>query len=111
MNSQSTNNINASAYEGLAQQLQQQQQQPMSIDEQSSLWVRDTLVLCPCSENEWLPMHPDYPADIFTSCLTTPIQMALRWFVNRNQKSMQHVHPDALDAIPGATSDRKTPLG
>ena len=91
--------------------MQQQQQQPMSIDEQSSLWVRDTLVLCPCSENEWLPMHPDYPADIFTSCLTTPIQMALRWFVNRNQKSMQHVHPDALDAIPGATSDRKTPLG
>ena len=110
-NNSNANNNNTSAYEGLAQQLKQQQQQPMSIDEQSSLWVRDTLVLCPCSENEWLPMHPDYPADIFTSCLTTPIQMALRWFVNRNQKSMQHVHPDAVDAIPGATNDRKTPLG
>jgi regulator-associated protein of mTOR len=24
--------------------------------------VRDTIVLCPWSEGEWLPMHPDYPA-------------------------------------------------
>jgi len=73
--------------------------------------VRDTIVLCPCSEGEWLPMHPDYPADIFTSCLTTPIPMALRWFVRRNQASMSGLHPDAVDAIPGKATDRKTPLG
>jgi hypothetical protein len=30
-------------------------------EEQASKWVRDTIVLCPCSENEWLPMNPDYP--------------------------------------------------
>jgi len=83
----------------------------IDMDVQASQWVNDTIVLCPCSENEWLPMQPDYPADIFTSCLTTPIKMALRWFVRRNPNSMSHLHPDAVDAIPGKASDRKTPLG
>jgi WD40 repeat protein len=85
----------------------------MSADDNdpASRSVRDTIVLCPCSEGEWLPMHPDYPADIFTSCLTTPIPMALRWFVRRNPASMQGLNPDAVDAIPGKASDRKTPLG
>jgi regulator-associated protein of mTOR len=73
--------------------------------------VRDTIVLCSCSEREWLPMNPDYPADIFTSCLTTPIPMALRWFVRRNQASMGDLNPDAVDAISGKASDRKIPLG
>lgn len=77
----------------------------------SSMWVRDTIVLCPTSEHEWLPMTPEYPADIFTSCLTTPIKMALRWFVRRNPQSMGGLHPDAVDAIPGKDNDRKTPLG
>lgn len=86
-----------------------------SIDDPAALAAaamhkNDTIVLCPCAENQWLPMHPDYPADIFTSCLTTPIPMALRWFV-RNNVSMKNLHPDAVDAIPGVISDRKTPLG
>lgn len=60
---------------------------------------------------EILPMHPEYPADIFTSCLTTPIQIALRWFVRRNRHSMGPLNPEAVDAIPGQANDRKTPLG
>jgi hypothetical protein len=90
---------------------QQQQQNPNDDNDPASRSVRDTIVLCPCSEGEWLPMHPDYPADIFTSCLTTPIPMALRWFVRRNPASMAGLNPDAVDAIPGKASDRKTPLG
>jgi Raptor N-terminal CASPase like domain len=54
-------------------------------DDIENMWMNDTILLCPCSEGEWLPMHPDYPADIFTSCLTTPIPIALRWFVRQNQ--------------------------
>lgn len=77
----------------------------------ASQLVSDTIVLCATSENEWLPMHPDYPADIFTSCLTTPIQMALRWFVRCNPQSMGGLSPEAVDAIPGKSIDRKTPLG
>ena len=26
-------------------------------------------------------MNPELPADLFTSCLTTPIKVALRWWV------------------------------
>ena len=55
------------------------------MDTAASHWVKDTIVLCPTSEGELLPMeYPEYPADIFTSCLTTPIQMALRWFIRQN---------------------------
>lgn len=81
------------------------------MDAAASHWVKDTIVLCPTSAEEWLPMHPEYPADIFTSCLTTPIQMALRWFVRRNKHSMGSLNPEAVDAIPGQANDRKTPLG
>ena len=77
----------------------------------ASHWVSDTIVLCPTSENEWLPMAPEYPADISTSCLTTPIPMALRWFVHQNPQSMGGLSPDAVDSIPGRAGDRKTPLG
>lgn len=82
-----------------------------SMETVASQWVRDTIVLCPTSDQEWLPMHPDYPADIFTSCLTTPIKMALRWFVRRNPQSMGGLNPEVVDAIPGKANDRKTPLG
>ncbi len=37
--------------------------------------------LAACEAGELLPMNPMFPADIFTSCLTTPIMMALRWFI------------------------------
>jgi regulator-associated protein of mTOR len=40
-----------------------------------------TIVLASCKADEILPMNPQYPADIFTACLTTPIVIAIRWFV------------------------------
>ena len=40
-----------------------------------------TIVLAACRGNEILPLSPQYPADLFTSCLTTPIPIALRWFI------------------------------
>ena len=82
-----------------------------NMEDAASQWISDTIVLCPTADKEWLPMHPEYPADIFTSCLTTPIQMALRWFVRRNPQSMGGLSPEAVDAIPGKANDRKTPLG
>ncbi|KAL7548098.1 hypothetical protein ACHAWF_011388, partial [Thalassiosira exigua] len=76
--------------------------------------VRDTLVLCPTARGEWLPLSPEFPADIFTSCLTTPIPMALRWFVRRTPlgSACRGLDPDAVaDGVPGRLADRKTPLG
>ena len=72
---------------------------------------RDCVVLLPCSANELLPMEPEYPADLFTTCLTTPIPMALRWFVLDNKLSMKGVDPDVVTKLPGKLNDRKTPLG
>jgi regulatory associated protein of mTOR len=40
-----------------------------------------TIVLAACRANEILPLSPHYPADLFTCCLTTPIPIALRWFI------------------------------
>jgi len=39
------------------------------------------IILAACKANEILPLNPLYPADIFTSCLTTPITIAIRWFI------------------------------
>jgi regulatory associated protein of mTOR len=47
-------------------------------------------------------MNPDLPADLFTACLTTPIKMALRWFVMQNQgKLAPRITLEMLDKIPG----------
>eukprot|EP00934_Nitzschia_sp_Nitz4_P000653 Nitzschia sp. Nitz4//scaffold89_size161592//100819//108047//NITZ4_002387-RA/size161592-processed-gene-0.198-mRNA-1//1//CDS//3329559643//653//frame0 len=81
------------------------------LEDPTAEWNTSTIVLCATSPGEWLPLNPDYPIDIFTSCLTTPIQMALRWFVRGNPHSMGSLSLDAVDDIPGQANDRKTPLG
>ena len=71
------------------------------------------ILLCACGENELLPMNPELPADLFTSCLTTPIKIALHWYVL--QKNISRLNPnvdqDMIDKIPGAVTDRKSMLG
>lgn len=42
---------------------------------------KNCIQLAACSASQVLPMNPDLPADLFTSCLTTPIKVALRWYV------------------------------
>ncbi|KAF2675570.1 hypothetical protein BT63DRAFT_420766 [Microthyrium microscopicum] len=70
----------------------------------------DCIHLAACREKETLPTNPDLPADIFTSCLTTPIKMAVRFFLLQNPLPSNVTLADALD-IPGTTSERRTPLG
>lgn len=41
----------------------------------------NTVVFAACKSNEQLPFHHMYPADLFTSCLTTPVTIAIRWFI------------------------------
>ncbi|KAK9053813.1 hypothetical protein SSX86_024887 [Deinandra increscens subsp. villosa] len=40
---------------------------------------RDCILLAACEAHETLPQSHEFPADVFTSCLTTPIKIALRW--------------------------------
>eukprot|EP01039_Chlorochromonas_danica_P010249 gene10249-11344_t len=70
-----------------------------------------SVVLAACKANEHLPFHPDYPADIFTSCLTTPTTIAIRWFILQNPESMRDANPSIAETIPGKDNDRKSPRG
>ncbi|KDQ14024.1 hypothetical protein BOTBODRAFT_357949 [Botryobasidium botryosum FD-172 SS1] len=66
--------------------------------------------LAACKADEILPMYPELPADLFTSCLTSPIEMALRYFVLHNQLP-SNVTIDMVLQMPGDFKDRRTPLG
>ncbi|TIC71829.1 hypothetical protein E3Q00_04400 [Wallemia mellicola] len=70
----------------------------------------DSIHMAACSPDESLPMTPELPADLFTSCLSSPIEMAVRFFLLQDPLSKK---PD-LDLclkIPGELKLRKSPLG
>ncbi|KAI3646285.1 hypothetical protein MP228_009213 [Amoeboaphelidium protococcarum] len=94
----------------------------------------NTIILAACHADQTLPMHPALPADLFTACLTTPIQAALHWFMIKNNSHVplqsqsnvdyidmdnvassllisSQVTPQMLQMIPGKVSDRRTMLG
>eukprot|EP00944_MAST-04C_sp_MAST-4C-sp1_P007823 g7823.t1 len=71
---------------------------------------RECIILAACGANETLPVNPGVPADLFTACLTTPIKMALHWFLSRNPLCLD-IDRKLIDRIPGSLSDRKTPFG
>ncbi|KAI4713375.1 hypothetical protein J4E89_002355 [Alternaria sp. Ai002NY15] len=70
----------------------------------------DCIHLAACRERESLPTNPELPADIFTSCLTDPITMAVRFFILQNPLPSKVSLRDAHN-IPGKVSERRTPIG
>ncbi|KAE9970268.1 hypothetical protein BLS_004990 [Venturia inaequalis] len=70
----------------------------------------DCVHLAACRDKENLPTNPELPADIFTSCLTTPIEMAVRFFILQNPLPSAITTADAAN-IPGRVSERRTPIG
>ncbi|KAJ2084992.1 Target of rapamycin complex 1 subunit kog1, partial [Coemansia sp. S100] len=60
--------------------------------------------------DELLPTNPELPADLFTSCLTTPIKVALRFWVIRNPRTAK-VTVEMCDKVPGSILERRTPIG
>nr|CAB3459136.1 unnamed protein product [Digitaria exilis] len=71
---------------------------------------KDCILLAACEAHQTLPQSVEFPADVFTACLTTPIKMALHWFCKRSllRDSMDN---SLIDQIPGRQNDRKTLLG
>ncbi|CRG85771.1 Regulatory-associated protein of mTOR [Talaromyces islandicus] len=69
----------------------------------------DCILLAACQKSETLPTNPDLPADLFTCCLTTPIDVALRYFILQNPLSVT-VSLDEFK-VPGRLQDRRSPLG
>lgn len=78
----------------------------------------DCIQLAACRANEILPMNPDLPADLFTCCLTSPIDISIRWFISQSplRKSyyaplLENALPNGNIAVPGKLAERRTPLG
>lgn len=69
----------------------------------------DCILLAACEKNELLPSNPDLPADLFTCCLTTPIEIALRFFVLQNPLQ-SNISIDEF-RVPGRLQERRSPLG
>jgi len=70
----------------------------------------DSLQLAACGPNEQLPSFPELPADVFTACLTSPIDVALRYFIMNNPLP-NGISIDTVIQLPGDLKDRRTPLG
>lgn len=88
------------------------QRDPNRAQQQPLIKWEDCIHLAACRENEVLPTNPQLPADIFTSCLTTPITMAVRFFMLQNPiPPTSSVTLDQARKIPGKVSERRTPLG
>jgi len=66
--------------------------------------------LAACGVKENLPTNPLLPADVFSSCLTTPIEMALWFFVMQNPLPTQ-ITPERAKRLPGRLQERRTALG
>ncbi|XP_015778065.1 PREDICTED: regulatory-associated protein of mTOR-like [Acropora digitifera] len=76
------------------------------------LAVKNCIQLASCGANQLLPMNPELPADLFTSCLSTPIKVALRWSCSqKSSKLVPNVTLELIEKIPGRLNDRRTPLG
>ncbi|GAO14540.1 hypothetical protein UVI_02032510 [Ustilaginoidea virens] len=71
---------------------------------------RPYIHLAACAVKENLPTNPQLPADLFTACLTTPIEMALLFFVLQNPLKTK-LTPDRAKQLPGRLQERRTPLG
>ncbi|KAH3664386.1 hypothetical protein WICMUC_005771 [Wickerhamomyces mucosus] len=80
----------------------------------------DCIQLAACRSNELLPMDPELPADLFTCCLTCPIDISIKWFIMQSPMKKSYYGPLLEIAknspnnnilIPGKLTDRRTPLG
>ncbi|KAN0068879.1 Raptor N-terminal CASPase like domain containing protein [Elaphomyces granulatus] len=69
----------------------------------------DCILLAACQKAETLPTNPDLPADLFTCCLTTPIEIALRFFLLQNPLKTDISFDEFR--VPGRLQDRRSPLG
>eukprot|EP01134_Creolimax_fragrantissima_P004490 CFRG4490T1 len=74
--------------------------------------IRDYIHLAACSAGEVLPMDPSLPADLFTACLTTPIEVAFQCVsLSYYKRQIVQTEGNILDRIPGKMTDRKTMRG
>ncbi|RLU18249.1 hypothetical protein DMN91_008605 [Ooceraea biroi] len=93
-------------------EMEKQQNRATGVTCPAAPCYKNCIQLAACAANQILPMNPNLPADIFTSCLTTPIKIAIRWFAMQpTSKLVPNISLDLIDKIPGQLTDRRTMLG
>lgn len=86
--------------------------EPSAAAAPSTSSFKNCIQLAACAANQILPMNPQLPADLFTSCLTTPIKTALKWFTLQQTSTLvPNVSYALIERIPGLLNDRRTMLG
>ncbi|KAL6713653.1 Target of rapamycin complex 1 subunit kog1 [Lecanora helva] len=70
----------------------------------------NNIQLAACTKSEMLPTNPELPADLFTCCLTTPIDISIRYHVLENEMPSSLSLKD-LSKVPGRASERRSPMG
>ena len=70
----------------------------------------NNIQLAACAKSETLPTNPDLPADLFTCCLTTPIDISMRYHVLENPLPPSLSLKD-LNRVPGRAAERRSPMG
>ncbi|KAI9004073.1 raptor N-terminal caspase like domain-containing protein [Gaertneriomyces semiglobifer] len=98
------------AFNRFAKQRESNRQKHPSDAEYAEVSSIGCIQLAACQANEVLPMSPSLPADVFTCCLTTPLEIALRWATTRNPL-LESITPSMILQVPGRLNDRRTPLG
>ncbi|KAK3987428.1 WD repeat-containing protein mip1 [Cladorrhinum sp. PSN332] len=89
---------------------QEEEEQASRDPSYEKINFRPYIHLAACAVKENLPTNPLLPADLFTCCLTTPVEMALWFFVLQNPLKT-HVSPERARKLSGRLQERRTPLG
>ncbi len=71
----------------------------------------EMIAFAACDVQETLPLTPAMPADILTSCLTTPLDVAIRWHCFNGGSLLPSIGAKEALRIPGRLNDRRTVLG
>ncbi|KAM8719677.1 hypothetical protein ACLKA7_005841 [Drosophila subpalustris] len=105
------------SFQPFAEQHEHELEKAMAAGQSSSatqqlVSYKNCIHLAACAANEILPMNAQLPADLFTSCLTTPINIALKWYAMQEKLGMvPRIQSELIDKIPGKVNDRRTMMG
>ncbi|PAV89798.1 hypothetical protein WR25_21626 isoform A [Diploscapter pachys] len=88
---------------------QDEQAEKLNFDKKRPRF-KDCIQLGACRADEFLPTNPDLPADLFTACLTSPIQTSVLWYLIKTGRKKQF-SDTILDEIPGQAVDRRSVMG
>lgn len=70
----------------------------------------NNIQLAACGRSELLPTNPKLPADLFTCCLTTPIDICVRFHIFESPLD-QDSRYDGFTKVPGRVAERRSPKG